>query len=132
MSGYLLNFVVYTAAMVGVIFVAVLAYKNFSYTKNSASKYLNIEESISLAPRKNLYIVKAGNERFLIASDAERTSLISKLEEENNHNNNEQEIENVITDSKIDELPVICCNTQRKKTGKTTEETLKGIVKSIK
>ena len=128
MSGYLLNFVVYTAAMTGVIFVAILAYKNFSYTKSSSSKYLNIEESISLAPRKNLYIVKAGNERFLIASDAERTSLISKLDENHYCDTNNS----VITDSSIDDLPMITNNVQRKRTGKTTEETLRDIAKSIK
>lgn len=81
MSGYLLNFIVYTTAMVGIIFLAVFVYKNFAYTNTSKSKFLNVEDCISLAPRKNLYVVRAGNERFLVASDAERTSLISKLDD---------------------------------------------------
>lgn len=79
MSGYLLNFIVYTTAMVGIIFLAVFVYKKCSFTGNSKSNFLNVEDCISLAPRKNLYVVRAGNERFLVASDAERTSLISKL-----------------------------------------------------
>lgn len=79
MGGYLTNFIVYTTAMVGIIFLAVWIYKKFSFCNVSQSKFLNVEDCISLAPRKNLYVVRAGNERFLVASDAERTSLISKL-----------------------------------------------------
>lgn len=51
------------------------------YGSSSNSKFLNVEDCISLAPRKNLYVIRAGKERFLVASDAERTSLISKLDE---------------------------------------------------
>lgn len=79
MSGYLLNFIVYTAAMVGVIFLAVFVYKKFSYISVSKSKFLDIEDCISLGPRKNLYVVRAGREHFLVASDIDKTSLISKL-----------------------------------------------------
>ncbi len=81
MTGYLVNFIVYTTAMVGIIFLAVLVYKKFSCNSVSKSQFLNVEDCISLAPRKNLYVVRAGNERFLVASDAERTNLISKLGE---------------------------------------------------
>lgn len=84
MSGYFMNFIVYTSAMIGIIFLAILVYKKCSYNGVSKSKFLNIEDSINLAPRKNLYVVRAGQERFLIASDAERTSLISKLDEKVN------------------------------------------------
>ena len=83
MGGYIANFTVYTMAMVGLIFFALLTYKKF-FCGNSfgrKSDFLSIEETISLAPRKNLYVVKAGNERFLVASDSDRTSLISKLDE---------------------------------------------------
>ena len=33
--------------------------------------------------RKQLYVIRAGKERFLIASDAERTTFLSKLNTEN-------------------------------------------------
>ncbi len=81
MTSYLINFIVYTMAMIGIIFLAVIVYKKFSCNAASKSQFLNVEDCISLAPRKNLYVVRAGNERFLVASDAERTSLISKLGE---------------------------------------------------
>ena len=81
MTSYLVNVIVYTTAMIGIIFLAVLVYKKFSCNNVSKSQFLNVEDCISLAPRKNLYVVRAGDERFLVASDAERTSLISKLGE---------------------------------------------------
>jgi flagellar biogenesis protein FliO len=81
MGGYVANFTVYTMAMVGLIFFALFAYKKFMNGINPSKKseFLGIEESISIAPRKNLYVVRAGNEKFLVASDADRTTLISKL-----------------------------------------------------
>lgn len=86
MGGYLLNFIVYTAAMIGIIFAALFVYKKTSVNFQSSSKFLKVEDSISLSPRKQLFVVKAGNERFLVASDAERTNLISKLEDFSNKN----------------------------------------------
>lgn len=102
MSGYLVNFVIYTTAMVGIIFLALFVYKKVSqgYGFTSKSKFLNVEDSINLAPRKNLYVIRAGKERFLVASDAERTSLISKLDE----NISSRKIEKTTS---VDELPTI-------------------------
>ena len=83
MGGLIANITVYTMAMTGLIFFALLVYKKFFSGVGFTSKsgFLNVEESISLAPRKNLYVVRAGKERFLVASDADRTNLISKLDE---------------------------------------------------
>ena len=79
--GYLANFIVYTLAMVGVIVIALMVFKNSTgiSIKNS-SKFLKVKDSLSLGPRKTLYIVSAGDEKFLIAGDVDKTSLISKLE----------------------------------------------------
>ena len=83
MGGLIANITVYTMAMTGLIFFALLVYKKFFSANAFGSKsgFLNIEESISLAPRKNLYVIRAGRERFLIASDVDKTNLISKLDE---------------------------------------------------
>ena len=79
--GYITNFIVYTLAMVGVIVVALLVFKNAtSIGGGKASKFLKIIDSISLGQRKNLYIVSTGKEQFLIAGDVNSTCLISKLE----------------------------------------------------
>jgi len=81
MTSYLLTFTVYTTAMIGVIFLALYAYKKFSPSGSrvSQSQFLEIEESVSLGVRKQLHVVRAGDEKFLIASDAERTTFLSKL-----------------------------------------------------
>lgn len=83
--GYLTNFIVYTLAMVGVIMLAVLIFKtSTSAGVKASSKYLKVHDTLSLGPRKTLYIVSAGNEKFLIAGDVDKTTLISKLGEREN------------------------------------------------
>lgn len=78
--GYLSNFIVYTLAMIGVIMLAVLIFKSTSSVGgNNSSKILKVHDTLSLGPRKTLYVVSAGEEKFLIAGDIDRTTLISKL-----------------------------------------------------
>ena len=92
--GYLTNFIVYTLAMVGVIVVALLIFKNSTNIgcgKNS--KILKIVDTLPLGQRKNLYVVSTGKEQFLIAGDTDRTTLISKL----NFVNEEEKISAVIS-----------------------------------
>lgn len=115
MGGYLVNFSVYTMAMIGLIFFALMVYKKFAVGGSSSKKsgFLGVEESISIAPRKNLYVVRAGNERFLIAGDVDKTTLISKLDEQ--HTPEVQSIksgartfrESSVQQASIDDLPVI-------------------------
>lgn len=83
MGGYIANFTVYTMAMIGLICFAVFVYKKFTdgSMRGSNTKFLSVEDSMSLSPRKTLHVVRAGNEKFLIASDIDRTTLISKLDE---------------------------------------------------
>ena len=129
MGGYLTGFIVYTAAMIGVIFIAIFAYSKFSFKGSSKSKFLNVEDCINLAPRKNLYVVRAGKERFLVASDAERTTLISKLAE-----NAKQKISGMIESedmSGVDELPVIVDFSSKIKDSKTSKKIFKNIVNNI-
>ena len=103
MSGYLLNLIVYKAEIVGIIFLALFVYKKFSYNSVSKSKFLDIEDCIGLGPRKNLYVVRAGHERFLVASDVDKTSLISKLDIQDGNINNIQSDNS----QSVDELPSI-------------------------
>jgi len=80
--GYLANFIVYFCAMIGIIILALFVYKKFN-VGNAGVKNRNlcIEDALSLSARKTLYVIRNGNERFLIAADFERTTLISKLGE---------------------------------------------------
>lgn len=79
---YLSNFIVYFLAMIGIIILALYVYKQFNIgtLTNKRSNMLSVEDSLSLSPRKTLYVIREGSERFLIAGDLERTTLISKLE----------------------------------------------------
>lgn len=102
MTGYLVNFAVYTMAMLGLIFFALMVYKKFTaegISKTSKSRILSIEETISIAPRKTLYVVNAGNEKFLIAGDVDKTTLISKLNNNSTVSENSAQIEQSITES---------------------------------
>ena len=83
MGSYILNFTVYTMAMCGLICFALFVYKKFATGGfiSKKSQFLDIEETLTLAPRKTLYVIKAGDEKFLIAADADKTTLISKLGE---------------------------------------------------
>ena len=85
MGHYLVHFSIYTMAMIGFIFLALFIYKKFSITTMSLKRkgIIQIEDALGLSPRKTLYIVKAGSEKFLIAADLDRTTLISKLNLEN-------------------------------------------------
>ena len=81
--GYISNFIVYFLAMIGIIILALYVYKKFSISSFSTRRNnsLEIEDTLSLSPRKTLFVIRDGNERFLIAADLERTTLISKLED---------------------------------------------------
>lgn len=98
MTNYLASFSIYTMAMVGIIFFALFVFKTFSnrcFTKKSAM--LNVEDSMGLSPRKTLYIINADNQRFLIAADVDRTTLISQLD-----TNSKAEIKPVRDDKSLD------------------------------
>ena len=105
MSGYLVNFGVYIMAMTGLIFFALMVYKKFSQfgsPKALNSRFLSVEETISIAPRKTLYVVRAGKERFLIAGDIDKTTLIAKL---NGQQGREDILNQDLTGADINQLP---------------------------
>lgn len=81
MLSHLMAFIFYTFAMVGVLLVAFIVYKKFNLPFQQNKKGLiDIIDSCPLGPKKNLMIVKVGNEKFFIASGAEHTTLLAKLD----------------------------------------------------
>jgi hypothetical protein len=88
---YLGSFILYTLMAVGLIYGAYLYARKASVVKpflglgkkpeSPSAPKLILESSLALEPRKTLYVVCAGNERFLIAASGESTQLLSKLEE---------------------------------------------------
>jgi len=97
MGHYIISFSIYTMAMIGIICLALFVYKKFSINSLSMKRkgILKVEDALGLSPRKTLYIVSAGNEKFLIAADLERTTLISKLNSDNSEVNELNEIDKV-------------------------------------
>ncbi len=79
--GYLTNFIVYVFAMSGVMLIAVSVYKKVCGLPDKQNgKLLSIQDKLAIAPRKNLYVIKASEEYFLVAGDSERTTMLSKLD----------------------------------------------------
>lgn len=85
MTGYMTGFLVYMLAMLGVIFIiTVVAKKSFNLsTGKRINSFLKVESRLNLEPRKNLYVVKAGKERFLVSTGAEGCQFMTKIEEYN-------------------------------------------------
>jgi len=85
MTGYLTGFLVYMLAMLGVIFIALVVVKKSLAFKSGKQKagFLKLESSLSLEPRKNLYVVKAGDERFLISTGVDGCQFMSKIKSDN-------------------------------------------------
>ncbi len=107
MGGYIANFTVYTLAMTGLICFAVFIYKKVmdGTMRSSNTKFLSVEESMSLSPRKTLHVVRAGNEKFLIASDIDRTTLISKLGTKNQQPISQQIIDRYESLDETEDMP---------------------------
>ena len=79
---YMTAFIFYSFAMIGVIVIAFIVWKNSVIMSSNKKKgSMRIEESLNLAPRKTLYIIRIADERFLIASDADKTVFLAKLGE---------------------------------------------------
>ncbi len=88
MSGYIMNFAIYLMAMLGFIVLAVFVYKkslNFNSIKGS-KEFLSVENALRLSASKTIYVIKAGEEKFLIASDAATTTMLSKLNNDETFN----------------------------------------------
>ena len=102
---YMTAFIVYTLAMIGVIVIAFVVWKNsVIMASNKKRSLMSIEESLNLAPRKTLYVIKIANERFLIASDADKTVFLAKLGEVEGIKNS-QNAEKYIQQSTIQQQP---------------------------
>lgn len=82
MFNYIAGFSIYTLAMIGIIFIAFVVVKKCAVSRKGAkshNNFLEIETSLSMEPRKTIHVVRAGNEKLLIATDAERTTFLAKL-----------------------------------------------------
>lgn len=97
---YIVNFIVYTLAMIGILLIAYTVYKKTvllnPMKKNSL---LSIKDMMRLPDRKMLYVIKCGREEFLIASSTDKVTLISKVKSLN------EDIEKYLSEQKPLEYP---------------------------
>ncbi len=89
MNSYLVNFAVYTFAMIGFIALALFIYKKSMYSASDCKNkdFLRVENSLRLSAAKTIYVLKAGSEKFLIAGDAANTTMLAKLNDNNTAEN---------------------------------------------
>ena len=83
MMTYVTAFIFYTLAMIGILLVGFVVYKKtFIIDKGENKGTIKILDSLPIGNKKTLLVVKIKNEKFLIASGAEHTTFLSKLENE--------------------------------------------------
>ncbi len=128
MTTHIIAFIFYTLAMLGVIFVAFAVYKNVVLNQNTHCSKLRVEDMLRLNQRKSLYVINYEGEKFLIASDVDSTTLISKLNTTQNVIKSEQNFEQIKqepTDSFEDKL------IELKKTSAGSKNMMRTILKEI-
>lgn len=80
MMTYVTAFIFYTLAMVGILLVGFVVYKKTMLNPKGENKgMIKVLDSLMIAPKKTLLVVKIKNEKFLIASGAEHTTFLAKL-----------------------------------------------------
>lgn len=98
MNSYIMNFAVYSFAIMGFFVMLLLVYKKAINPDKMLNKknFLKVENTLKLSPVKSIYVIKAGNERFLVAGDTANTTMLAKLEDnqddEDYINNDEQNV----------------------------------------
>lgn len=88
MTHYIIGFVVYTLGTIGVLFIGYIMVKYFlninpMKINKTQKSFLKLEQGISLEPRKSVYILKAGKQRFLIATTPDKVCFLSELDKNN-------------------------------------------------
>ena len=93
MNSYIVNFATYSFAMAGFIITLLFIYKNaISPSSNQKNReFLKVENMLKLSPVKTIYVIKAGNEKFLIAGDTSNTTMLAKLDKDNVQEMTEQD-----------------------------------------
>ena len=138
MTGYLINFAVYTMAMIGAILLCFVIYKktvlDTKFSKTQANN-LEIENALNISQRKTLYVVKAGEEKFLIAADPDCTTLLARLNEKNTENIQQEESETRTIDVEPVRIPKYSTPVNYsgvlKRTNKNKQPMMREIIKKL-
>jgi len=96
MHGYMVHFIAYSMAMVGFFGILIFVYKKLCLQGLAGNRtdFLKIENGIRINARKQILVVKAGNERFLVAADYDRTTMLAKLNSDEAESTENKNLEN--------------------------------------
>lgn len=88
MTSYIWSFFIYTLGAVGVLLAGYIVAKHFinsgfDMIKNPQKDFLKLEQGIRLEQKKSVYLLRAGNQRFLVASSPEGVTFLSELNPDN-------------------------------------------------
>lgn len=88
MTDFIVGFTVYTFGIIGVLLLGYILTKhimnNVGIKGNSLNReFLKVEQGIALEARKFVYIVKAGKQKFLVATTPENVSFLAELDKDN-------------------------------------------------
>lgn len=90
MAHYLVNFILATVGMVGLLYAVYFSIRNNPQLGNFAnrkpgspnSQGLQVKSVLTLEPRKRLYVVGYGQQQYLLATTMDKTELLATLEAE--------------------------------------------------
>ena len=136
MTQYLIKFIFYTGGVIGFLLIAFIIAKtcmtgSIGFKKKTGN--LDIEESLAISPKKTLHIVKAFNEKFLIASDSNSTTLLAKLNSDTTEIPTEfiEEIKTETPEPKTKNFQNIIDNQETVLTRKTIIKSNNSVIKSM-
>jgi flagellar biogenesis protein FliO len=103
MTQFVIGFVVYTLGTIGLLLIGYIGTRYFLNQMNGPKgnkdrSFLSVEQSIGIEPRKIVHVLKAGNQRFLIATTPENVSCLGELAKDNvqNYETRTNEIQNTL------------------------------------
>lgn len=92
LSHYLLNFLLTTTGVIVLLYAAYLYIRRHpqlgglggcpTHAAQGEGPGLTIESTLNLEPRKNLHVIRYGEQRFLVATTLDKTELLTTLHAE--------------------------------------------------
>ena len=83
MMTYVTAFIFYTLAMIGILLIGFVVYKkSFVVNRRYGKGMIKVIDSLPIGNKKTLLVIKIKDEKFLVASGAEHTTFLAKLDDE--------------------------------------------------
>lgn len=87
MTEFIMGFTVYTLGIIGLLFIGFFVAKylinNTGKNLHKQKNFLKVEQAIGLEARKTIYVLKAGKQKFLVATTPDSVCFLSELDKDN-------------------------------------------------